>query len=245
MLVQPVLGLVGDPDIRAVAHTVIRDAPVDRRSFVSFDHPPFGAGGVGQPAQAPRLVTADAWWTHSRLACVAGLNQLAELAPRADATRFRELAGALLAETSRRCQHPDGHWQRSPDDQRVDAALLLPPLRGALSAQDPRTIATLEAVRRDLVDDGYVYRYAVPGRPLGEAEGAFLLCGFMLALADLQQANMVEAYRWFERNRAACGPPGLLAEEYDVEQRQLRGNLPQAFVHALLLETSVRLTKPH
>ena len=44
------------------------------------------------------------------------------------------------------------------------------------------------------------------------------------------------ALRWFERNRAACGPPGLFSEEYDVAQRQLRGNLPQAFVHALLLE---------
>jgi GH15 family glucan-1,4-alpha-glucosidase len=51
----------------------------------------------------------------------------------------------------------------------------------------------------------------------------------------------VEAARWFERTRAACGPPGLLAEEFDVRQRQLRGNLPQAFVHALLLECSVAL----
>jgi GH15 family glucan-1,4-alpha-glucosidase len=63
----------------------------------------------------------------------------------------------------------------------------------------------------------------------------------LLSLADLQQGNRVEAFRWFERNRAACGPPGLLSEEFDVRQRQLRGNLPQAFVHALLLETSVRL----
>ncbi|MFD0786999.1 glycoside hydrolase family 15 protein, partial [Micromonospora azadirachtae] len=47
--------------------------------------------------------------------------------------------------------------------------------------------------------------------------------------------------RWFERNRAACGPPGLYTEEYDVGQRQLRGNLPQAFVHALMLETALAL----
>jgi hypothetical protein len=33
-----------------------------------------------------------------------------------------------------------------------------------------------------------------------------------------------------------------LAEEYDVRQRQLRGNLPQAFVHAMLLEAAQRLT---
>jgi hypothetical protein len=183
----------------------------------------------------------DEWWTHSRLVCVAGLKAIGKSAPRADAGRYRELAAAILAETDRRCRHPEGCWQRSPADQRVDAALLLPPFRGALPADDPRTRATLRAVRRDLVRDGYVYRYAPVDRPLGDAEGAFLLCGFILALADLQQGNRTEAYRWFERNRAACGPPGLLSEEFDVRQRQLRGNLPQAFVHALLLETSVRL----
>lgn len=62
-----------------------------------------------------------------------------------------------------------------------------------------------------------------------------------MALAEHQQGNQEEALRWFERNRAACGPPGLYTEEYDIGQRQLRGNLPQAFVHALMLETATRL----
>ena len=66
----------------------------------------------------------------------------------------------------------------------------------------------------------------------GEAEGAFLLCGFLLALAFHQQGEEVQAAHWFERNRAACGPAGLFSEEYDVAQRQLRANLPQAFAPA-------------
>jgi hypothetical protein len=33
-------------------------------------------------------------------------------------------------------------------------------------------------------------------------------------------------------------------EEYDVAQREPRGNLPQGFVHALLLEASARLAGP-
>jgi GH15 family glucan-1,4-alpha-glucosidase len=33
----------------------------------------------------------------------------------------------------------------------------------------------------------------------------------------------------------------LFSEEYDVAQRQLRGNLPQAFVHALLIECAAEL----
>jgi GH15 family glucan-1,4-alpha-glucosidase len=87
-----------------------------------------------------------------------------------------------------------------------------------------------------------VYRFRQrPDRPLHEAEGAFVLCGFLMSLAQLKLGRREDALRWFERNRAALGPPGLFAEEYDVVQRQLRGNLPQAFVHALLLESAHRL----
>jgi GH15 family glucan-1,4-alpha-glucosidase len=183
----------------------------------------------------------DDWWTHSRLACAAGLKSYAPHVGSAEADRMRELAAAILARTTDRCLHADGRWQRTPKDKRVDAALVLPPLRGALDAADPRTLATLDAVRHDLVDDWYVYRYRPESGELGDDEGAFLLCGFLLSLAEWQQGNLVAAFRAFERNRAACGPPGLLAEEFDVDQRQLRGNLPQAFVHATLLEASVRL----
>lgn len=86
-----------------------------------------------------------------------------------------------------------------------------------------------------------MYRFAQDARALGEDEGAFLLCGFSMALAMWQQGRRTEAFRWFERNRAACGPPGLRSEEYDVQQGQLRGDLPQAFVHALLMESATRL----
>ena len=53
----------------------------------------------------------------------------------------------------------------------------------------------------------------------------------------------VAAAHWFERNRSACGPAALYTEDYDVHQRQLRGNLPQAFVHAGLLECAVTLSR--
>lgn len=118
---------------------------------------------------------------------------------------------------------------------------MLPGIRGALAPYDPRTERTRQAVLAELTEDGYLYRFRPDRRPLGDAEGAFLLCGFMAALAAWQAGDAVAANRWFERNRAACGPPGLYTEEYDVGQRQLRGNLPQGFVHALMLETAVTL----
>ena len=186
----------------------------------------------------------DRWWTHSRLACIAGLRSYADAVPGTGAAELVELANAILAETTRRCRHPSGRWKRAEDDDRIDAALLLPPVRGALPPDDPRTRATLDAVALELADDCYVYRYPPQEGDPGDVEGAFLLCGFIRSLAQLHQGDTVGAWRSFERNRAACGPPGLLSEEFDVQQRQLRGNLPQAFVHALLLENSVRLG-PH
>jgi hypothetical protein len=181
------------------------------------------------------------WWTHSRLACVAGLREAATIPAFGDGDRLTGLAETIFAETSRRCLNPAGFWQRSPSRHGVDASLLLPPVRGGIAADDPRTVATLRAVRQRLVVDGYVYRYEQDGHRLGELEGAFLLCGFIAALAEAQQGEVVRAFRFFERNRSACGSPGLLAEEFDVTQRQLRGNLPQAFVHALALQSSLAL----
>jgi GH15 family glucan-1,4-alpha-glucosidase len=69
---------------------------------------------------------------------------------------------------------PDGRWQRAPDDKRVDAALLLPIVRGGFPPGDPRNLATVEAVRRELAADGFVYQFRHDDRPLHKVEGAFL-----------------------------------------------------------------------
>jgi GH15 family glucan-1,4-alpha-glucosidase len=185
----------------------------------------------------------DDQWTQSRLACVAGLRAIAKVAGGgAEATACVSLADTILADTAAGSLHPrDGYWQRSPRLPGVDASLLLAPVRGAVPVDDPRTRATLDAVRSQLSQDGFVYRFRHDERALSEAEGAFLLCGFMMALAEHQLGHANCAMRWFERNRAACGPPGLFCEEYDVKQRQLRGNLPQAFAHALMLECTATL----
>ena len=208
---------------------------------------------IAAGAVAERWTEADAgiWevddqaWTHSRLTCVAGLRAAARsCATRSQATQWSALADDIVADTAKHAVHPTGRWQRSPADDGLDAALLLPAVRGAIPADDPRTVETLLAYIAELTQDGYAYRFRHDERPLQDAEGAFLLCGFVLALALAQQGRDVEAARWFERNRAACGTAGLYSEEYDVAERQLRGNLPQAFVHALMLECAARLDAP-
>jgi GH15 family glucan-1,4-alpha-glucosidase len=192
----------------------------------------------------------DQCWTHSRLACVSGLRSLAAAAQGPpgghgyrQAARWSALADSLLASLAGSV-HATGRWQRSLGDARVDAALLPPVIRGALPAEDPRIRATVRAVQDELTEDGYVYRFRHDARPLHHSEGAFLLCGFWMAQVAHVCGDGAAAARWFERNRAACGPAGLYTEEYDVHQRQLRGDLPQAFVHAGMLESAVRLSAP-
>ena len=206
------------------------------------------AGAIVQRWQEP---DAGIWeidnqaWTHSRMICVAGLRAAARhCTAEPQSSDWSGLADVILADTARQAVHPSGRWQRSPGDPGLDAALLMPAVRGAMPADDPRTVETLRAYLAELTQDGYAYRFRHDERPLGEAEGAFLLCGFVVALALQQQGHELEAARWFERNRAACGSPGLYAEEYDVAERQLRGNLPQAFVHAMVLECAARLASP-
>jgi hypothetical protein len=223
-------------------------AKLDRLDQDSWQAAQIAARAIGARWHEP---DAGIWeiddqpWTHSRLTCVAGLRAAASSgAWDRQAPGWSRLAEAILQDTSARAVHRSGRWQRSPDDPRPDAALLMPAIRGAVPAEDPRTAATLRTCLAELTQDGYAYRFRHDDRPLAEAEGAFLLCGFVLALGLHQQGREIDAIRWFERNRAACGSPGLYSEEYDIDQRQLRGNLPQAFVHALLLECSARLAAP-
>lgn len=182
-------------------------------------------------------------WAHSRLMCCAGLRRVAALAPPAQASKWTALADTISADAASDCLHSSGRWKRAPTDERVDAALLLPGIRGAYPASDPRHRATYDAIADELGRDGYVYRFRHDERRLEDAEGAFLLCGFIMALTAHQLHEPEEARAWFERNRAACGPPGLFTEEFDVLERQLRGNFPQAFVHALLLECASTLSR--
>ncbi len=182
-------------------------------------------------------------WTHSRLTCAAGLRAIAAAHPSSgDAVDWLSLADRIVADTSTHALNPQtGSWQRSPDDSGVDGALLLAGLRGAVPRTDPRTLATLDAYTRDLTVHGYAYRFRQDDRPLGQAEGAFQFCGFLMALATHQQGDILTAHGWYERSRAACGPPQLYCEEYDVAEHQMRGNFPQAFVHALIIEAAARL----
>ncbi len=127
----------------------------------------------------------------------------------------------------------------------LDAALLLLPVLGFLPGTDPRVVGTVDAVRRELTENGFVVRYrpeteGVDGLP--GTEGAFVMCTFWLADALALTGRVGEATDLFERMLGLRNDVGLLSEEYDpVSGRQL-GNTPQAFSHVALVNTAVHLS---
>ncbi|WP_274994345.1 glycoside hydrolase family 15 protein [Promicromonospora iranensis] len=127
----------------------------------------------------------------------------------------------------------------------LDAALLLIGQVGFLPWEDPRVIGTVDAVQRELSQDGLLLRYhthaddRVDGLP-GE-EATFLVCSYWLVDALHGIGRVDEAVALFERLLSLRNDLGLLSEEYDVHTGRHLGNTPQAFSHLGLVNSALRL----
>lgn len=128
----------------------------------------------------------------------------------------------------------------------LDASLLLMAMVGFLPADDPRVVATVEAIEAELIEDGFVKRYEEAGNVDGLAgghEGAFLPCSFWLADNYVLMGRLDEARALFERLIALRNDVGLLSEEYDSVAGRQVGNFPQAFTHVALINTAHNLSR--
>jgi GH15 family glucan-1,4-alpha-glucosidase len=123
----------------------------------------------------------------------------------------------------------------------LDASNLMLAIVGFLPADDPRILATIDAIEKGLTDErGLVYRYRTEEGVDGLAgeEGTFLLCTFWLAQALAMTGQVERARTVFERASAYVNDLGLLAEEVDPDTGELLGNFPQAFSHIGLVNAA-------
>jgi GH15 family glucan-1,4-alpha-glucosidase len=125
----------------------------------------------------------------------------------------------------------------------LDASLLQMPLVGFLPGSDPRVLKTVEAIRRELMQDGLVLRYNTArvndGLPPGE--GVFLACSFWMVSSLKAVGREPEARKLFEDLLKLTNDLGLLSEEYDPKGKRLVGNFPQAFSHIALVNAAFDL----
>lgn len=190
-------------------------------------------------------------FVHSKVMAWAGMDRAIQAVERfglaGPVDRWKSLRERIHTEVCEHGYDPDrGTFTQFYNSQGLDAALLLIPQVGFLPWHDSRVTGTVDAVRRELVEDGFVLRYrpdadggvdGVPG-----TEGAFLACSFWLVDALNATGRYEEAREHFERLLTLRNDVGLLSEEYDPRERRQVGNTPQAFSHIGLVNSARHLS---
>ena len=126
----------------------------------------------------------------------------------------------------------------------VDSSLLMMPLEGMVTPQDPMWLSTLKVIDKQLVSDSLVYRYNPGASPDGlhGDEGTFSLCTFLYVDALARSGRLDEAVLTFEKMQTYGNHLGLFSEEIGPTGEQL-GNFPQAFTHLSLINAAITLNR--
>jgi len=194
-------------------------------------------------------------FVHSKVMAWVGLDRMIHTAERSGLRcplqRWRAARDTIHEEVCAEGYDADrGTFTQSYGSNGLDAALLLIPRVGFLPATDPRVVGTVDAVRRELSQDGFVLRYRTDADPtshhgtvdgLPGAEGAFLACSFWLADALALTGRHDQARDLFHRLLDLRNDVGLLSEEWDPHAKRHLGNTPQAFSHVGLVNTALTL----
>jgi GH15 family glucan-1,4-alpha-glucosidase len=191
-------------------------------------------------------------FTHSKLMAWVAVDRAVRMVEELDyegpVDSWRELREQIHEQVCAKGYNADvGAFTQYYGSDELDASLLMIPLVGFLPATDVRVRSTIEAIDRDLTEDGLVMRYQrrdgahlVDG--LEGREGAFLACSFWMATCLHMIGRHDDARQLYERLLELRSDLGLLAEEYDVKPGRQAGNFPQALSHVALVNAALNLS---
>jgi GH15 family glucan-1,4-alpha-glucosidase len=213
--------------------------PLGERAFALHDQPDAGLWEFRGRAEVH---------TYSAVMCWAACDRLARIAQRLGlderSAGWRERAERIHARIMDQAWDAGrGHFVDAFGGHRLDASLLLLADVGFIDARDPRFVATVEAIGRELRRDDALFRY-VAEDDFGRPETSFTICTFWYidALAAIGRGD--EARAMFERLLAHRNPLGLLSEDLAFEDAEAWGNFPQTYSHVGLIIAAMRLSRP-
>ncbi|MHB1589484.1 MAG: glycoside hydrolase family 15 protein, partial [Metallibacterium scheffleri] len=152
----------------------------------------------------------------------------------ADGLRERVLAWAWNAEL--------GHLVASKGGTDLDASLLPLGEFGFIAYDDPRYIATVDAIGQQLREGNYVFRYR-HADDFGLPHTSFTLCTFWYVNALAGIGRKSEARAIFEEILTRRTRLGLLSEDIDPATGELWGNFPQTYSMVGLINSAMRLSR--
>jgi alpha,alpha-trehalase len=180
----------------------------------------------------------------SKVLCWTALDRAAKLAPQLG--QYAKLNEWEAARDQIRAAILERGWSeekqayaQSFGSDELDAAQLLMPILGFLPADDERMRSTIEAIARELTEDGLVLRYrndeGLNADGLTGEEGTFVICSFWLVSCLAKAGQLERAEKLFDQLAGYANDLGLLAEEIDTTNDEQLGNFPQAFSHIGLI----------
>jgi GH15 family glucan-1,4-alpha-glucosidase len=185
--------------------------------------------------------------TYSAAMCWTGCNRLAAIASHlgfadraAEWTREADSIQSAILEQGWNDKRNAFTAAFGADD--LDASVLLLPELGLIEAGDPRFLATVGAIERELVRNRHVMRYTAPD-DFGLPETAFLVCRFWLIDVWWSLGRREEARELFVDSLRYRNRYGLLSEDVHPETGALWGNFPQTYSMAGLILTAMRLSR--
>jgi GH15 family glucan-1,4-alpha-glucosidase len=161
------------------------------------------------------------------------------------AARWQAAADEIRDEVCDKGTDARGVFVQHYDTDALDASCLLMPLVRFLPADDPRIVATVNAIAEELTEDGLVLRYRVEETDDGlqGEEGTFAICSFWLVSALAEIGETAKARELCERMLGYASPLLLYAEEIDPRSGRHLGNFPQAFTHLALINAVMHVIR--
>jgi GH15 family glucan-1,4-alpha-glucosidase len=198
-------------------------------------------------------------WVYSKLMCWVAIDRALRIADKrsfpADRDRWVAVRDEIYEEIMTRGWSEEHQaFMQAYDSDTLDASVLMMPLIFFVAPNDPKMLATIDAINRPpeeggLVTNSLVYRYNQLTSPDGlpGEEGTFNICTFWLVEAltragSVDPARLEEARFMFESMLGYANHLGLFAEETSMTG-EARGNFPQAFTHLALISAAVNLDR--
>lgn len=122
----------------------------------------------------------------------------------------------------------------------IDASNLRIPLLEFLPFDDPRIQGTINMIKEQLSENGFIYRYLMDDGLPGK-EGSFNLCTFWLVDCLAMSGRIDEAMELFEKMLMHANHLGLYSEQLDPSSGRFLGNFPQAFTHIGFINSAIYL----
>jgi GH15 family glucan-1,4-alpha-glucosidase len=185
--------------------------------------------------------------TYSAAMCWVACDRLARIAAKLGlferAEHWRVSADDLREAILTRAWNPDLQcYAGSLDSDHIDASALLLHELGVVPADDPKFIATVDAIGGLLKRNGLLFRYAAPD-DFGAPTSAFTICTFWFIDALAAIGRQDEARVLFEDILAKRNHVGLLSEDLDPATGELWGNFPQTYSMVGVIIAAMRLSK--